>query len=269
MGDLQSSFPAGPSARSLCGSGPASRAGGGRAEQRLRKRRGQRAEAVPGCAVPCRAVPGCAVPDTPEPRRHGRARGAAAGGSHPGARAAGAGRALHTQRDPVSGAGARAGGRAHVVRPGALRALISRSRRAVLRKASALEYKIQRRALRKEDFINYIQVGFSEQQSAAAPGADPAQLDPGSFVVTHVGNRSESEDPSSPGPWCSSVSGCWHQRMKRSRELVPQFGAGFSRVVTFSCSFLPLQGCRAPSSPMSCANCGYGELVSSVLGKCS
>ncbi|XP_071307460.1 U3 small nucleolar RNA-associated protein 6 homolog [Agelaius tricolor] len=29
--------------------------------------------------------------------------------------------------------------------------------RAVLRKASALEYKIQRRALRKEDFINYIQ----------------------------------------------------------------------------------------------------------------
>jgi len=35
----------------------------------------------------------------------------------------------------------------------------SRSRRAVLRKASALEYKIQRRALRKEDFINYIQVG--------------------------------------------------------------------------------------------------------------
>ncbi|KFQ98731.1 U3 small nucleolar RNA-associated protein 6, partial [Nipponia nippon] len=35
--------------------------------------------------------------------------------------------------------------------------LISPSRRAVLRKASALEYKIQRRALRKEDFINYIQ----------------------------------------------------------------------------------------------------------------
>ncbi|NXC12289.1 UTP6 protein, partial [Corythaeola cristata] len=29
--------------------------------------------------------------------------------------------------------------------------------RAILRKASALEYKIQRRALRKEDFINYIQ----------------------------------------------------------------------------------------------------------------
>uniref|UniRef100_A0A8B9IEE8 UTP6 small subunit processome component n=1 Tax=Anser cygnoides TaxID=8845 RepID=A0A8B9IEE8_ANSCY len=29
--------------------------------------------------------------------------------------------------------------------------------RAVLRKASALEYKIQRRALRKEDFVNYIQ----------------------------------------------------------------------------------------------------------------
>ncbi|KAM6245301.1 U3 small nucleolar RNA-associated protein 6 homolog isoform 2-T2 [Porphyrio hochstetteri] len=34
--------------------------------------------------------------------------------------------------------------------------------RAVLRKASALEYKIQRRALRKEDFIKYIQrVGYS------------------------------------------------------------------------------------------------------------
>ncbi|XP_074778321.1 U3 small nucleolar RNA-associated protein 6 homolog isoform X2 [Athene noctua] len=32
-----------------------------------------------------------------------------------------------------------------------------RETRAVLRKASALEYKIQRRALRKEDFINYIQ----------------------------------------------------------------------------------------------------------------
>ncbi|NXU84031.1 UTP6 protein, partial [Xiphorhynchus elegans] len=36
--------------------------------------------------------------------------------------------------------------------------LLSRAEmRAVLRKASALEYKIQRRALRKEDFINYIQ----------------------------------------------------------------------------------------------------------------
>lgn len=41
-----------------------------------------------------------------------------------------------------------------------LRWLISPPRRAVLRKASALEYKIQRRTLRKEDFINYIQVGF-------------------------------------------------------------------------------------------------------------
>lgn len=111
-----------------------------------------------------------------------------------------------------------------MVRPGALRALISRSRRAVLRKASALEYKIQRRALRKEDFIKYIQVGFTERQSEAALDADPAQLDPASFVVTHVANRSENGDPSSAGPWCSPVSGCWHQSRKRSQELVPKFG---------------------------------------------
>lgn len=142
-----------------------------------------------------------------------------------------------------------------MVRPGAPRALISRSRRAVLRKASALEYKIQRRALRKEDFINYIQVGFTERQRGVALGADPAQLDPGSFVVTHVGNRSENGDPSSPGLWCSPVSGCWHHSMKWSQELVPDLGSGFSRVVIFSCSFLSLQGCRAPSSLMCCANC--------------
>lgn len=36
------------------------------------------------------------------------------------------------------------------------------SYRAVLKKATALEYKIQRRALRKEDFINYIQVGCAD-----------------------------------------------------------------------------------------------------------
>uniref|UniRef100_A0A663LZD3 UTP6 small subunit processome component n=1 Tax=Athene cunicularia TaxID=194338 RepID=A0A663LZD3_ATHCN len=48
-------------------------------------------------------------------------------------------------------------GRLCGARPGLPRSLTSLSRRAVLRKASALEYKIQRRALRKEDFINYIQ----------------------------------------------------------------------------------------------------------------
>lgn len=120
-----------------------------------------------------------------------------------------------------------------MVRPGALRALISRSRRAVLRKASALEYKIHRRALRKEDFINYIQVGFTERQSGAALGADPAQLDPDSSVVTHVGSRSEGGDSFLPGPWCSPVSPCWHQSMKRSQELVLEFGVRF-----LSCSVL-------------------------------
>lgn len=91
-----------------------------------------------------------------------------------------------------------------MVRPGALRALISRSRRAVLRKASALEYKIQRRALRKEDFINYIQVGFTERQNGAVLGADPAQLDPG-FAGTHAGKRAENGDSFLSGslvlPW--------------------------------------------------------------------
>lgn len=52
------------------------------------------------------------------------------------------------------------GPRTRAARPVLLRWLISPPRRAVLRKASALEYKIQRRTLRKEDFINYIQVGF-------------------------------------------------------------------------------------------------------------
>lgn len=53
-----------------------------------------------GCAGPCRAglsarvgLPGC--------RRHGGAHRAAAGGPHPGARAAGAGRPLHAQGDQV------------------------------------------------------------------------------------------------------------------------------------------------------------------------
>lgn len=90
----------------------------GRGRQRARrprKRRGQRAEAAPGCTELGRAVPSRAGlyrggPDTPEPCGHGRAHRAAAGGSHPGARAAGAGRAFHAQRDPVSGAAARAGG---------------------------------------------------------------------------------------------------------------------------------------------------------------
>lgn len=60
------------------------------------------------------------------------------------------------RRDVVPGEGPRT----RAARPVLLRWLISPPRRAVLRKASALEYKIQRRTLRKEDFINYIQVGF-------------------------------------------------------------------------------------------------------------
>lgn len=75
-----------------------------------------------------------------------------------------------------------AGGGALAARPSLSRSLIACSRRAILRKASALEYKIQRRALRKEDFVNYIQVGRAGEQSQLARVG-------GGSAVTPVGSR--------------------------------------------------------------------------------
>lgn len=72
----------------------------------------------------------------------------------------------------MSGAGP--GGRRGAATPAVL---IRAPRRAVLRKASALEYKIQRRALRKEDFINYIQVGFADEQRALTAAVGAARLE--------------------------------------------------------------------------------------------
>lgn len=115
-------------------------------------RKWQRRRAEVGGRVRTRVVRRC--------RSHGGARRAAAGGPRAGAGAAGAGRPLHARGDQVGRPPGRWG------RPCAevpvLMAPCLLSYRAVLKKATALEYKIQRRALRKEDFINYIQVGCAD-----------------------------------------------------------------------------------------------------------
>lgn len=115
-------------------------------------RKWQRRRAEVGGRVRTRVVRRC--------RSHGGARRAAAGGPRAGAGAAGAGRPLHARGDQVGQPPGRWG------RPCAevpvLMAPCLLSYRAVLKKATALEYKIQRRALRKEDFINYIQVGCAD-----------------------------------------------------------------------------------------------------------
>lgn len=154
--------PPGPALPGFCRlpAGYAARpAGGGRA---ARPRKAAGGAAGTGGAEPTREVPGPPPPwrsaSSSGWRTASRSWSSWSGSGCSRVRRSGEAGGGRRRRDGVSGEGPRA----RAARPGLLRWLISPSRRAVLRKASALEYKIQRRTLRKEDFINYIQVGSIE-----------------------------------------------------------------------------------------------------------